>query len=345
MDQYTTPPATKQSAANGCWSAPLWAIIGVVVGFGLPVAACGFLFIFSLAGFGALADSLDTTVGTGETGEPGVALLDLSGPIYQGSGLGAASDTLIRDIEWFEDNDDVEAILVMANSPGGEVNATDIVWQRLSQVQKPVVVSINGLCASGCYYIAMAADANEVYATPGSLIGSIGVISMFINVEELAADIGVEAQVITTGDSKDFGSPFRELTEEEIEFWEGQIAETLDLFVSRVDNGRPNLSESEVRDLASGRIWAATQARDLGLVDELRYPDEVMDRAADLAGLGSDYRVIESPYAPTPFELFLGDPPGLAVELPSAYDLAEMMEAAPLQYRYFGPGAGIGNVE
>jgi protease-4 len=298
------------------------------------------LTIAGVLSLGIFASSLED----GDSGSgPGVGVVDVSGVILNGEGIGAASENLLQTIEWMDENDDVRAIVVTANSPGGDANASDVIWQALSEVDKPVVVSVNGLCASGCYYIAMAADQNEIYATPNSLIGSIGVISTFFNIAELADDIGVEVNIIATGENKDFGSPFRDLTPEEEAYWREQINVTLEIFISRVVAGRPNLSEREVRQLATGRVWAASIAQENGLIDGIMYRDDVFDYAADLGGLQpDDYRIIHSPFEPTLLDILLSDSPGFAspLELPDAQDLTNMLQQGPIQYRYLGPYNG-----
>ncbi|NJL95209.1 MAG: signal peptide peptidase SppA [Anaerolineae bacterium] len=312
--------------------------------------ACGLLFFAGLLSLGVFAAGLGLE---DQASGPGVGLIQLDGVIFQGEGIGAATERVTRDIEWMEENDDVEAIVIEANSPGGGVNASDLIWNRLAQVEKPVYVSINGLCASGCYYIIMGATPDQIYATPNSLIGSIGVISTFFNAQELLDEIGVEVQVVVTGDSKDFGSFFRPLTEEEQAFWREQINYALDNFITRIAGGRANhLTEAEIRALANGRVWYASVALDLGLIDGLLYPEDVLDLAAQDAGLGSNYRVIESPFVPTVLDLFLASdvPSGLAefdgtvsVEVPQAQDWVDALQQPELQYRYLGPYSGAQN--
>lgn len=333
------PPAPRGTS-------PLWILAAVAVGFLLPVCTCGVLFFSGIIGLGAAATQLEelaeaTPVDPGST--PGVGVIDLQGVIYQGEGLQAASERMLRDIEWMDSNSNVRAIVVMANSPGGDANASDVVWQRLKEVNKPVYVAVDGLCASGCYYIAMGASADKIYATPNSLIGSIGVISTFFNIEELAEEIGVDVTVIATGENKDFGSLFRDMTPAEEDYWREQIAVIFDNFIQRVVEGRANhLNEAQVREVANGRVWAAAIAQDMGLIDGLMYPDEVMDLAATDAGLGSNYRVIESPYEPTFFDLLFSSQPGFSseLELPDTNDLTNMLQQSPIQYRYLGPYSG-----
>jgi len=232
----------------------------------------------------------------------------------------------------------VKAIVVRANSPGGDANASDIIWERLARVQKPVLVSVNGLCASGCYYIAMGADPNEIYATPNSLIGSIGVISQFINVQELADELGIEVEVVATGENKDFGSLFRPLSEEEKAYWREQLAVTLENFLTRVEGGRPNLTRADIEALANGRVWSASIAQDMGLIDGILYPQDVYQRAAELGGIRrSDFRLIESPYVPDIFSLLGSAGLQNGLTLPDANDVLDSLQQAPIQYRYLGP--------
>jgi protease-4 len=335
------PPPPQRRGGGG--TSPTWIILAMVVGFMLPVCACGILTLVGVVSLGSLTALVEEGADTGEGA--GVGVIDLKGVIVQGDTVvAAASDNLIRDIEWMNDNSDVKAILIRANSPGGDANASDIIWQALDRVDKPVVISVNGLCASGCYYIAMAGTPNEIYATPNSLIGSIGVISTFFNVQELADDIGIQVQVIATGENKDFGSPFRPLTEEEEAYWREQIAVILDTFISKVVAGRPNLSEGDIRELANGRVWTASIAQENGLIDGIKYESEAMDRAAELGGLkAGDYRIIETPFEPDFWEILLAGSPGFStkLELPSAYDLINAIQQGPIQYRYLGPYGGF----
>ncbi len=241
------------------------------------------------------------------------------------------------------DNNDVEAVVIRANSPGGGVNASDEMWYAVEQFRqdtgKPVVVYMQGLCASGCLYVAAATD--ELFANRNTLVGSIGVISTFFNAEELLDDIGVEAQVVATGDTKDFGSIFRELTPEEEAFWRIQIGVVLDNFIDVVANrDGSTLTTAQVTELANGRVWIASEALNLGLIDQIGYEDDAIAYAASLAGL-RDYRVIEYPFNLSFFEIFSATTnlPNLEsyFALPSANDLVDSLQQPPLQYRYLGP--------
>ncbi len=339
------PPLPPRRPQREGISTPVWILLAVSVGFMLPFCACGVLFFASSVTFFQLADQLEEQAYVDTSDEDGVGIIRLEGPIYQGEGLAAASETVIRDIDWMEDNENVKAIVVMANSPGGDANASDVIWNRLAEVDKPVLVAVDGLCASGCYYIAMGATPDEIYATPNSLIGSIGVVSTFFNIEELADEIGVEVNVIATGENKDFGSLFRDITPEEEAYWREQLAVIFDNFINRVVGGRANhLTEAEIRELANGRVWASSEAQNLGLIDGILYPEDVLERAADLGGLNpNNFRQIESPYTPTFLDLLFSESPGFSteIELPDANDMNNMLQQSPIQYRYYGPYSGI----
>jgi protease-4 len=168
--------------------------------------------------------------------------------------------------------------------------ASDEIYHALEQLDKPVVVSMGSLAASGGYYIS--ADADYIYATPHTLTGSIGVISQFVTAEELLDDVGVEIVVIAAGESKDFGSVSRDMTEDEQAYWQALIDETHDAFIQIVADGR-GMSVQEVREFADGRVFTGQQALELGLVDEVGYFEDAIQKAATLGGISGDPRIYE----------------------------------------------------
>lgn len=332
---YMPPPPPPPSNTG---KVAFWVIAAMATGFFLPICACAFICVVSFASLTALSSDL-----AGEETGPAVGVIELVGPISTGGGFGATTENFQAQLDYMAENDDVEAVVIRANSPGGGVNASDEMWYAVDQFRqetgKPVVVYMQGTCASGCLYVAAAAD--ELFANRNTLVGSIGVISTFFNAEELLNDIGVEAQVIATGENKDFGSLFREITPEEEAFWREQIGAVLDIFVDVVAN-RPGstLSAGQVRELADGRVWIASEALNLGLIDQLGYEDDAIAYAASLAGMG-DYRVQEYPYNFGFFEFFsaaseVGELEGY-FSLPSTNDLMDSLQQPPLQYRYLGP--------
>lgn len=333
------PPVRPPAPPPGTGSQPprdrtiIWVIVAMATGFMLPVCTCIGLILTSAFSLSSLANRLG---GEEETGTA-IGVIDLNGPIATGDGFGATTGHIMEQLEWMEDNDDVKALVIRGNSPGGSSSASDELWNAVREFKKPVVFYMHGTCASGCLYVASAAQ--EIVASRNALVGSIGVISTFFNVDELLDDIGVEVEVVVTGESKDFGSLFRDLTPEEREFWQRQSELLLNHFIQVVANreGSP-LDEIEVRELATGDIWIATHALELGLIDQLGYEQDALDIAADLAGVRGSYRVQEYPYNFSFFDVFRG--PGFDTHgyfaLPDTQDLMESLQQTPLQYRYFG---------
>ncbi|MEZ6186854.1 MAG: signal peptide peptidase SppA [Planctomycetota bacterium] len=184
-------------------------------------------------------------------------------------------------------DDDVKAVVVRINSPGGGVTASDVIFHELqrfrSETQKPVVAWFGDTAASGGYYVAMAAD--RIVAAPTCITGSIGVVSTFYDVTGLEEKLGVHVHAITSGEYKDMGSMFRDMRPDERELLQALIDAMYARFVTVVDEGRPNLDRAAVERLADGRIYTGEQALEAGLVDELGYLEDAVDEVAKLAGL------------------------------------------------------------
>ncbi|GAB4577662.1 MAG: hypothetical protein Fur0022_03930 [Anaerolineales bacterium] len=298
-DQLPLPAQNQKNPSN---RSALWALVGVFIGFSLPVLTClGFFFMFivglSAAGGGQASTSVPAIPihVSGPLTGPAVAIIEVTGPIVSGRAPTfsdtaiAASDDVVEVIRWTVQDPDVEAILLVVNSPGGSVVASDVIYNELKNVQKPIVVLFSETAASGGYYISMAGD--YIIANPNSLTGSIGVISTFPNAEELLEKVGVEMNVIISGESKDFGSLYREMTPEEQAYWQALIDETYASFVQIVVDGR-GLSEEEVRAVADGRVYTGRQALELGLVDALGYEQDAISKAATLGLISGEPRVI-----------------------------------------------------
>ncbi len=194
----------------------------------------------------------------------------------------------------------VRGIILRVDTPGGEVTASDILYNEIvkfrEQTAKPVVTLMMGLATSGGYYVASATD--HIIAHPSTITGSIGVISVFPNLKELFSKIGVEVNVIKSGDLKDSGSAFRDMTEEEKDLFQDIIDELYQKFLDVVLHGRDNeLSLDELKALADGRIYTAQQAHKLKLIDEIGYFDAALVKAKNLARV-QDVKVISYTYYP-----------------------------------------------
>jgi protease-4 len=250
-----------------------------------PVAACGAL------GFGLSRGS--STTNSAFLG-PSVGVIRVEGVIMSGESdafqASAGSESIVDLIKQAGTDSSIHAVVLRVDSPGGGVVASDEIYHALQQLDKPVVVSMGSLAASGGYYIS--ADADYIYATPHTLTGSIGVISQFVTAEELLDEVGVEIVVITAGETKDFGSVSRDMTDEEQAYWQALIDDTHDAFIEIVADGR-GMSVQEVREFADGRVFSGQQALELGLVDEIGYFDDAIQKAATLGGISGDPRVVE----------------------------------------------------
>lgn len=337
---------TQQKASGGGNRSALWALLGVGVGFLLPIAACIGLFVLSSVAIGQIAGRATPTGTTpslpehvsGPATGPAVALIDLEGPIVSGSAPAfsnaavAAADDLIPLIERAGANPHVKAIVLRVNSPGGGVVPSDRIHHALEQVEKPIVVVMGDMAASGGVYVSMAAD--HIVANPNTLTGSIGVISQFPNAQELLDKLGVEIAVVKSGENKDFGSPYRPMEPEERELWEGIIDETYDRFVAIVAEAR-GLSQEEVRAFADGRILSASQALDRDLIDATGYEEDAIAEAAGRGEISGEPRVLHYRRSPT-FLQFLGSgvmPDGLSLlGLPA--ELQRHLFAPSLDYRW-----------
>jgi protease-4 len=232
------------------------------------------------------------------TGDAKVLMLDLSGVIGSQDKDGLISQpgmlaTFKEELTRASKDEKIKALVLRVNSPGGTVTASDILYHELKTFKAarriPVVVSMMDVAASGGYYLAMAADSILVH--PSTVTGSIGVIMLTVNARGLLEKVGVEANAITSGPRKDMGSPFRVMTSEEKEIFQGVIDSFYQRFLTVVQEGRPNLSLEQIKKLADGRIYSGEQAKVAGLVDDIGYLDEAIELAKKKAGV-SEARVV-----------------------------------------------------
>ena len=202
-------------------------------------------------------------------------------------GVITTSDELVDDIEQLAANPHVRGLVVRIDSPGGGVAPSQEIHDALVRFEgdgdRPVVVSMGNIAASGGYYVACGAD--KIVADPGTLTGSIGVIMYFTQFHDLLDRLGVHAEAIKTGTFKDIGSPTREMTDEERALLEDVLDNVLDQFVAAIAEGR-GMAEEDVRAVADGRIFSGEQAKEHGLVDELGGLHDAIQLAGDLTGLG-----------------------------------------------------------
>lgn len=235
-----------------------------------------------------------------------VAVLFAEGEIVDGNGGKGqmGGDKIAEELRKIRENDDVKAVVLRVNSPGGSGLASEVMWreiQKVKQAGKPVVVSMGNLAASGGYYISCSAD--YIYAQPTTLTGSIGVFGMFPNLQGLVTDkIGLTIDTVCTNAHADFGSTMRPVTEMEYNYVQRSIEDFYDTFLTRVFDGRKGkgaeghvLSEKALVDsIGQGRVWAGADAIEIGLVDELGSLNDAVKKAVELANI-PDYKIVEYP--------------------------------------------------
>ena len=206
-------------------------------------------------------------------------------------GMITSSRDIVEQLGTFKEDDDVKAIILRINSPGGGVGPSQEIYREIlrAKEKKKIIASIESVGASGGYYVACASDV--IVANPGTITGSIGVVMEFSNIEELLKKIGFRSYVIKSGKHKDIGSPLREMTPQEREILQGVIDNVHSQFVRAVAEGR-NMEEGKVKRIADGRIFSGEQAKELGLVDRLGSLQDAIEIAAEMAGIKGKPTVI-----------------------------------------------------
>jgi len=224
-----------------------------------------------------------------------IALIYAQGKIINGKGTvdKIGPEVLNRALRKARRDKSVKAIVLRVNSPGGSALASDLIWRQIeiTKKEKPVIVSMGDLAASGGYYISSGAD--EIFAEPTTITGSIGVFGILPNVKGLADKIGINAQQVKTNPNAIHYSLFEDMTEDQHDYILESIKNTYHLFKSRVSAGR-NIPMDKVQEIAQGRVWTGSQAVENGLVDQLGGLDDALDYAAQQADL-SDYQIKEYP--------------------------------------------------
>ncbi|MGE5381071.1 MAG: signal peptide peptidase SppA, partial [Methylocystaceae bacterium] len=224
--------------------------------------------------------------GTGKT----LAMIRLNGTIIDNSGTSTGMDdgydhqSFLGQLEDAFSQDNIKGVIIRVNSPGGGVYESDEIYKCLLDLKKtyhkPLVVYMEQEAASGGYYISMAAD--RIYANRNTLTGSIGVIMRTYNYQELANKIGIQDITFKSGTNKDLLNPMRPVSDAEKVIVQSLVHESYGFFVDAVAKGR-NMDRSQVLKLADGRIYSGSQAKSLGLVDEVGYLDDAINGTAVLA--------------------------------------------------------------
>lgn len=242
-------------------------------------------------------------VAAGETGGPAgrknqIAVVYAEGDIVDGEGqVGeVGSRKFARELRQLRQDENIKAVVLRVNSPGGSASASEEIQRelRLTMQTKPVVVSMGSVAASGGYWIST--YSHRIFAEPATITGSIGVYGMFINVQQLFNKyLGVTSDTVKTGQLADMLTATRPKTDAELAVFQKLVDWIYDEFTAKVAESR-KLDKAKVLEIAQGRVWSGTEAKKLGLVDEVGGLGKAITYAAEKAGLGTNYRLTEFPH-------------------------------------------------
>jgi protease IV len=298
-------------------------IVGIVAGFaGLAFLVMAFSFFF-------LATALTTDTSTdaveesyGGTGSERVAIIEISAPIMD-------AEDVIRQLRKYRKRSSVKAIVLRLDSPGGAVVPSHEIYEEVRRTRRtgtPIVASMGSVAASGAYYIACAADV--IVANPGTITGSIGVVSEFASFQSLLEKIGIESTTITSGEFKDTGNPTRRMRPEERAYLQRTIDDVYGQFVDIVVVGR-NMEVDSVRALADGRIFTGQQAYGNGLVDTLGTLYTAVRIAGNLGKIKGEPRVTREREKETLLDMLVGTRARRSIERMGT----QLQPGTPLEYR------------
>jgi len=251
-------------------------VLGIVFG-GLFLCLFGFLFLLFIAVRAGGSSEISSS------GVDRVGVVEVTGTITD-------SKKTVKELETFGKDSHIKAVVVRVDSPGGAVAPSQEIYAAMRKLRekKKVVVSMGSTCASGGFYIASAAD--KVFANPGTLTGSIGVIFQIPNVQGLMKWAGVEMNTVTAGKLKDIGSMYREMRPEERELLINMLEDVHQQFIAAVAEGR-GLKPDEVKPYADGRVFSGRQAKEWKLVDELGGMQDAVAAAGKLGGIAGEPQV------------------------------------------------------
>ncbi len=287
----------------------------ILVGLGV-VAALLIFFSIILSLIGRYSGGKSSRLAFGDK----IAIVEVKGVITQSSGI-------IEQLEQYVDDKDVKAIILRIDSPGGGVGPSQEIYREVMKIRpkKKVVTSMGAVAASGGYYIASASDL--IVANPGTITGSIGVIMQFSNFEELLKKIGIKGVVLKSGEHKDIGSPFREMTPEEKRIMQEVLDNVHQQFIQAVADGR-KLDRAKVAEIADGRIFTGEQAKNLGLVDQMGNLQDTIETTAKMVGISGRPNVIYPKKRLSIWELLMRDMASAVIDVlnEKGYDLNSALQ-------------------
>lgn len=266
-----------------------------------------------------------------KTAKDKIAIISLDGVIMEGDGF------VKSQIDRVKDDDNIKAVLLRVDSPGGTVTGSDYIYHHLKKLREereiPIVVSMGSLAASGGYYVSMAVGDQEksIYAEPTTTTGSIGVIIPHYDISGLMSRFDVKDDSITSHPRKQMLAMTRPIPDEHRAIIQGWIDESFVRFKDIIKEGRPKFREDSAAldELATGEIYSATRAKELGLIDEIGFIDEALERTYELAGLTEETARVVRYRAPQP----LIDIPFITAESQARSEVSAMLElSAPRAY-------------
>lgn len=259
----------KASSGSGRW---FWGILISLLILAIIFSGISFLFMAKI-----VSDN-DRYYETTGKGNGKIAVVDLDFTIY-------SSEPIVRQFKKFGEDKSIKAIVLKVNTPGGGVAASQEMYEAIKKVRdsgKPVIVSISSLGASGGYYASC--GASIIVADPGSLVGSIGVIMNLMNFKELAQKLGINQNIIKSGELKDAGNPFRELNEADREYFQEIVNDSYQQFLEVVSVSR-KIEKEKLKEYANGRVFTGRQAKEIGLVDSLGTFEDAVRIAGRMGGI------------------------------------------------------------
>ena len=235
-----------------------------------------------------------------------VAVLYLEGQIYDDGSDGIVGKEAVKTLKKIQKNDDVKALVIRVNSPGGSADASEQIWHAIQKIKAdsiPVVVSMGDLAASGGYYISCGAD--YIFAEPTTITGSIGIFGTIPNVSKLRNKIGLDIDGVSTNKHSDLevNMIYKGMNPEERQLMQSMVERGYDLFTSRCAEGR-HVEQSYIKSIGEGRVYLGARGVELGIVDKLGNIDDAIDKAVELAGLDS-YQLTYYPEKKDPWEELL----------------------------------------
>lgn len=249
-----------------------------------------------------------------ESGKDQIAILYASGAIMPGESFsGIQSETYKKTIRDLKDNDNVRAVVLRINSPGGSADASEEILFELRELRKvkPIIVSFGDVAASGGYYMAMEAD--SIFAHPSTITGSIGVLGMMPNVKKLVNDLGITTDYVNTNENSDFlKTPFKPLSPTGMKAMTEMTESVYSQFVHHVMKAR-KMSYEEVDSIGGGRVWSGVQAKKIGLIDTFGGLNDAIAAAAKKAKLDK-YSIVDYPFRKGGFEEFMEQFQGVKTE-------------------------------